>query len=77
MGGFNRSAVLDNDVVFGSVNANKTHYEAAAEALAGADKAWLSRVISRRVPLARWQEAFTRQPDDVKVIIEFSQEAAA
>ena len=77
VGGFNRSAVLGNDVVFGSVNANKTHYEAAAEALASADKAWLGRLISRRVPLDRWREAFTRQPDDVKVIIEFSQEAAA
>jgi threonine dehydrogenase-like Zn-dependent dehydrogenase len=77
VGGFNRSAVLGNDVVFGSVNANKAHYQAAAEALAGADKAWLSRLISRRVPLDRWREAFTRQPDDVKVIIEFDAKAAA
>jgi len=71
VGGFNRSAVLGNDVVFGSVNANKAHYQAAAEALAGADRAWLTRLISRRVPLDRWQEAFARQPDDVKVIVEF------
>ena len=28
---------------------------AAAEALAKADKAWLARLITRRVPLARWQ----------------------
>ena len=71
VGGFNRSTVLGNDVVFGSVNANRTHYEAAAEALASADKAWLGRLISRRVPLDRWREAFTRQPDDVKVVVEF------
>jgi threonine dehydrogenase-like Zn-dependent dehydrogenase len=71
VGGFNRKAVLGNDVIFGSVNANRSHYEAAAEALARADKGWLSRLISRRVPLERWQEAFTRQPDDVKVIIDF------
>ena len=75
VGGFNRNAVLGNDVVFGSVNANRSHYEAAAEALAKADKGWLSRVISRRVPLDRWREAFTRQPDDVKVIVEFEGEA--
>ena len=71
VGGFNRNAVLSNDVVFGSVNANKSHYQAAAEALAAADKGWLSRVISRRVPLERWREAFTRQEGDVKVVVEF------
>jgi hypothetical protein len=26
-------------------------------------------MVSRRVPLERWAEALTRQPDDVKVII--------
>jgi threonine dehydrogenase-like Zn-dependent dehydrogenase len=71
VGGFNRRAVLGNDVVFGSVNANMSHYQAAAEALAKADRAWLSRLISRSVPLDHWQEAFTRQPDDVKVVLEF------
>jgi threonine dehydrogenase-like Zn-dependent dehydrogenase len=71
VGGFNRSAVLGNDVVFGSVNANKAHYQAAAEALARADKGWLGRLISRRVPLDRWREAFTRQDGDVKVILQF------
>ena len=72
VGGFNCEAVLGNEVVFGSVNANRTHFEAAAQALAKADRAWLSRVISRRVPLDRWQEAFQRQPDDVKVVIDFA-----
>ena len=54
--------VLENDVVFGSVNANRRHYRAAAEALAKADKDWLARLITRRVPLARWQEAFEQRP---------------
>jgi threonine dehydrogenase-like Zn-dependent dehydrogenase len=67
----NRTMVLENDVVFGSVNANRAHYELAAEALAKADKAWLSRLITRRVPLERWREAYQRDPDDVKVIIDF------
>src|SRR5919197_5814742 len=49
----NRSMVLENDVVFGSVNANRRHYEQAAEALAKADGAWLERLITRRVPLHR------------------------
>jgi len=71
VGGFNRAAVLANDVVFGSVNANLAHYQAAAEALAKADKGWLKRLISRRVPLDRWQEAFEPRDDDVKAAIDF------
>jgi threonine dehydrogenase-like Zn-dependent dehydrogenase len=69
-GALNRTMVLDNVAVVGSVNANRRHYEAAAQALAKADRAWLARVVSRRVPLAQWKEALTRQPDDVKVIVE-------
>jgi threonine dehydrogenase-like Zn-dependent dehydrogenase len=68
----NRTLVLENDVVFGSVNANRRHYEAAARALAGADPAWLSRLITRRVPLERWREALERRPDDVKPVIDLS-----
>ncbi|HEY1752396.1 MAG TPA: glucose 1-dehydrogenase [Caulobacteraceae bacterium] len=71
IGSFNRRAVLRNDVVFGSVNANRGHYEAAAAALAKADPAWLSRLITRRVPLERWREAFERRDEDVKVVIDF------
>jgi threonine dehydrogenase-like Zn-dependent dehydrogenase len=72
VGRFNRSTVTSNNVVFGSVNANRQHYVAAAEALAGADKAWLDRLISRRVPLARWQEALERRPGDIKVTVDFT-----
>jgi hypothetical protein len=71
IGGLNRSAVLANDVVFGTVNANRRHYEAAAAALARAEPAWLERLITRRVPLERWDQALERRPDDVKVTIEF------
>jgi threonine dehydrogenase-like Zn-dependent dehydrogenase len=72
IGALNRSIVLENDVVFGSVNANRRHYELAAEALARADRTWLDALISRRVPLSRWQEAFERRPDDVKVLLEIA-----
>jgi threonine dehydrogenase-like Zn-dependent dehydrogenase len=67
----NKEMVLENDVVFGSVNANRRHYEAAAAALAKADPNWLSRMITRRVPLERWRDALTRRPDDVKPVIDF------
>ena len=67
----NRRMVLENDAVFGSVNASRSHYEAAAAALASAEPSWLSGVISRRVPIDQWESAFVRQPDDVKVVITF------
>ncbi len=70
LGMVNRKMVLENEVVFGSVNANRRHYEKAAEALAKADRGWLERLITRRVPIERWAEAIERRPDDVKVVIE-------
>jgi threonine dehydrogenase-like Zn-dependent dehydrogenase len=69
---FNRSMVLQNQVVFGSVNANRSHYEIAAAALAKADQEWLSRLITRRVPLNRWREAFENRNGDIKVVLDFS-----
>jgi threonine dehydrogenase-like Zn-dependent dehydrogenase len=45
-------------------------YEAAADALAKADRTWLERLVTRRVPLDRWEDALRRQPEDVKVVIE-------
>jgi glucose 1-dehydrogenase len=72
VGSYNRSMVLENDVVFGSVNANRRHYQAAATALAAAPHDVLARLLSRRVPPARFAEAFTPQPDDVKVILDFT-----
>ncbi len=69
-GAVNRGIVLENDVVFGSVNANLRHYRAAAQALGAADLAWLERMITRRLPLERAAEAFEPSGDDVKVILE-------
>ncbi|MEU0561014.1 glucose 1-dehydrogenase [Dactylosporangium sp. NPDC006015] len=68
-GDLNRELVLDNDVVVGSVNANLGHYATAADALAEADRDWLGRLITRRVPLERASEAFTATDEDVKVVI--------
>jgi len=68
----NRTMVLGNEGVVGSVNANRRHYEQAAAALSEADQGWLARLITRRVPLDRFAEALARQPDDVKVVLELS-----
>ena len=73
IGSLNRMIVRDNDVVFGTVNANRWRYKMAADALARADKVWLGRLITRRVPLDRWSEALEYRHGDIKVIIDFVQ----
>ncbi|MGC3003684.1 theronine dehydrogenase, partial [Streptomyces sp. G35A] len=62
--------VLQNDAVVGSVNANQHHFRQAADALATADRNWLERLITRRIPLTHAAEAFEDQPDDIKVVID-------
>lgn len=69
-GALNRRLVLQNDVVFGSVNANRAHYDVAAYALSAADPVWLSGLITRRVPLESWADGLQQQPDDVKVVVD-------
>ena len=68
-GALNRSIVLENDAVVGSVNANLRHYALAADALADADLDWLHGLVTRRVPLSKFADAFEAQQDDVKVAI--------
>jgi threonine dehydrogenase-like Zn-dependent dehydrogenase len=68
-GELNREIVLENDAVVGSVNANLRHYAQAAEALSRADLDWLRGLVSRRVPLERFAEAFEPKDDDVKVVL--------
>ncbi|BCW76776.1 MULTISPECIES: glucose 1-dehydrogenase [unclassified Arthrobacter] len=70
VGALNREEVLMNGVVFGSVNANRRHYDAGAKALSSANPDWLRRLISRRVPLENYAEAFHHRPDDVKVVLD-------
>jgi glucose 1-dehydrogenase len=67
----NRNMVLQNSVLFGSVNANRRHYELAAQALARSDPAWLAGLITRQVPISRWADAYTRQSDDIKTVLNF------
>jgi threonine dehydrogenase-like Zn-dependent dehydrogenase len=68
-GALNRELVLENHVVFGSVNANRRHYQLGAAALAGAHRSWLRKLITRTLPFERWQDALRREADDVKTIL--------
>jgi threonine dehydrogenase-like Zn-dependent dehydrogenase len=66
-------AVLKNLVIFGSVNANRRHYYRAAQVLARADRSWLEQFVTRRVGPESFAQALEREPDDIKVVIEFAQ----
>ena len=65
--------VLKNIVVFGSVNANKRHWYKAGEALARADRQWLAQLITRRESPKSFATALQRNPEDIKVILQFSE----
>jgi threonine dehydrogenase-like Zn-dependent dehydrogenase len=66
------NVVLHNNVLVGSVNANKRHWYKAGQVLANADRGWLSRLITRREPPEQFLRALQRQPDDIKVVIQFA-----
>ena len=73
VGALNNELVLENDVVFGSVNANRRHFEQAVAALRDADPDWLRRLITRTVPLDNWTASLEKGDYDIKVVVEFSQ----
>ena len=63
--------VLNNLVVFGSVNANRRHYYRGAKALARADRSWLEGLITGRVFPDEFDRALARRPEDIKVVLQF------
>ena len=65
--------VLRNNVVVGSVNANKRHWYKAAQLLSRTDHTWLALLLTRREPLAEFKRALARQPDDIKVVVQFAE----
>jgi glucose 1-dehydrogenase len=67
------AAVLKNNVIVGSVNANKRHWYKANERLPRVDRKWLSRLITRYEKPENFKQALERKPDDIKVVIQFSE----
>lgn len=65
--------VLRNNVVVGSVNANKRHWYKASEALARADRSWLSRLVTRRERPEDFTRALQRTAEDIKVVVQFAE----
>ncbi|MFO0579694.1 MAG: glucose 1-dehydrogenase [Polyangia bacterium] len=79
LGALNRDLVLENNAVFGSVNANRRHYEQAAAALLRAEleqPGWCHKLLTRRVPLSRWQAVLEKAEDDVKVVLQGAESGA-
>jgi threonine dehydrogenase-like Zn-dependent dehydrogenase len=69
----NLETVLHNKVLVGTVNADRANFEAAVADLVAVQRrwpGWLERLITRRVPLARYGEALRRGPEDVKVVVD-------
>jgi len=66
------SAVLRNNVIVGSVNANKKHWYKAGQVLARADRSWLAKLITRIEKPENFKNALPRKQDDIKVVIQFS-----
>jgi threonine dehydrogenase-like Zn-dependent dehydrogenase len=65
--------VLRNNVVVGSVNANKRHWYKAGEALARADTSWLRRLLTRSERPEDFAMALQRRGDDIKVVVQFAE----
>jgi glucose 1-dehydrogenase len=68
----NKEMVLENTVLFGSVNAGRRHYQQAADALAKVDRSWLERLITRRVPMSSFADGLHKHDDDVKVVVDLT-----
>jgi len=48
------------------------HWFKGGEALTRADRKWLAGLITRREKPENFKQALDRKPDDIKVIIQFS-----
>ncbi len=73
-----RRLVLGNQVMIGSVNASRDHFQMAVDDLLRARLAWgdhVTRLISHSRPYTEFQQALTRhETDEIKVVLEWSHE---
>ncbi len=74
-----RQLVLDNQLMLGSVNASRDHFQMAVDDLAAAQKQWggdhIEKLISQRFSYRDFQAALTQHPqDEIKAVIEWGKE---
>jgi threonine dehydrogenase-like Zn-dependent dehydrogenase len=67
--------VLRNQVMLGSVNASRAHFETAVEDLGRARRAWgdaIDQVITHRLPYTRFADVLSHHPaDEIKAVLEW------
>jgi threonine dehydrogenase-like Zn-dependent dehydrogenase len=69
----NQNMVLNNKLVFGSVNSNRMHFERSAERMGSIEGKWpglLQKLFTRTVTLDNVADGLRRQPGDIKVLVE-------
>jgi glucose 1-dehydrogenase len=75
-GSLMRQLVLRNQVMIGSVNASRKHFEMAVEDLGKAYKTWgktMEQLITQVVPYTDFADALEKHPDnEIKAVIEWS-----
>jgi threonine dehydrogenase-like Zn-dependent dehydrogenase len=70
---FNLEMVLGNKLVFGSVNANRSHFEQGVKDMETFEEKWpglLENLITRRVTLSHFKDALKKGPQDIKVVVD-------
>lgn len=69
----NADMVLENHIILGSVNANRDHFLMAVRDLGAIHVLYplaLEAIITRRIPLAQWTQGLTKDPGDIKAVVE-------
>ena len=70
-----RRLVLDNQVMLGSVNASRGHFQMAVDDLSAARQSWgdhVNKLITHRYPPAEFEKALKyHDPDEIKGVIEW------
>jgi threonine dehydrogenase-like Zn-dependent dehydrogenase len=68
-----RNLVLENQIIFGSVNAGVSHFQQAVADLEAADKKWsgaLEQLITSKTPYAQFADVLEkRKSDEIKAVI--------
>ena len=71
------SAMVDrNQLVFGTVNGNRQHFEMGVAHMAEMEQRWpglLPSLFTRRLPLDKFAQAFQRPPGEIKTVIQVAE----
>jgi threonine dehydrogenase-like Zn-dependent dehydrogenase len=71
----NLEMVLGNELIFGSVNANRRYFEMGVEHFGVFERKWpgaMQQLITRRVPIHDYASALERRREDIKTVIEIN-----